>query len=176
MCAFHDLKITITRWIVRYLQVYDLVWATPRAMLGGQPGRRGRVCGCVRSISSTVRVCPPSVARSAGISLVFANGCRGPAARPGVSPAASPNKMPRYALAVARPMGRRSALRRYQPYTWLIAPVRISTHLCGRLTDLFVSMSVYSKLDIEEDIHTTKLILSKGRVNLEPVAKKLTAP
>ena len=87
LCAFHGLKITITRWIVRYLQVYDLVWATPRAMLGGQPGRRGRVCGCVRSISSTVRVCPPSVARSAGISLVFANGCRGPAARPGVSPA-----------------------------------------------------------------------------------------
>ena len=93
-----------------------------------------------------------------------------------VASPASPNKMPRYALAVARPMGRRSALRRYQPYTWWIAPVRISTHLCGRLTDLFVSMSVYSKLDIEEDIHTTKLILLKGRVNLEPVAKKLTAP
>ena len=49
--------------------VVDQVWAPPRAMLGAQPGRRGRVCGCVRSISSTDRVCPLSVARSAGMLL-----------------------------------------------------------------------------------------------------------
>ena len=49
--------------------VVDQVWATPRAMLGAKPGRRGRKCGCVRSISSTDRVCPPSVARSAWLLL-----------------------------------------------------------------------------------------------------------